>query len=639
MTRCIRHRGPDDEGYWLYSPQANHALGGAETPATVYQSPTPYQPMGRIEAHSGSFQIAMGHRRLSIQDLSPAGHQPMSSPDRRFWIVYNGEVYNFIELRKELQELGQRIGSHCDSEVLLAAYIQWGPDCLQRLNGMFAFAVFDSEKQSLFVARDRFGVKPLYMWRSPRGDIAFASEIKQFTVLSTWKARVNGQLAYDFLSTGLTGHRSDTHFEDVTQLRGGECASIDLKHPQHVLIQRWYKLPHTPFEGTFEEARTQFHDLFTDAIRIRLRADVPLGSCLSGGLDSSSIVCIINRLLKDQSKHALQQTFSACSHHKPVDESPFMKMVIDATGVEGHYTYPDLQQLFKELDRIVWHQDEPFGSTSIFAQWEVFRLAKQKGVTVMLDGQGADEQLAGYSSFLHVYLLDLIKRRRYGRVFREMRAYKQSLGMKHPEVQLLRALLPARFIGIAKRLLRDPTGQLNWLNRESMGLYSHDPCAFDAPKLGPLNEMTYAQLRSTHLPMLLQYEDRDSMAHSVESRTPFVDYRLVELVQSLPADFKIKDGETKYILREAMAGILPEGIRKRMDKIGFATPEEVWVQKEAPQLFKQEIRRAVHASQGILNEQAILLADRMIDAKAPFSFLLWRMLVFGRWMERFGAQR
>jgi asparagine synthase (glutamine-hydrolysing) len=265
----------------------------------------------------------LGHRRLSILDISPYGHQPLCDSSSRYWIVFNGEVYNYKEIRDELEALGHLFVSGTDTEVILNAYKQWGKDCLNHFNGMWAFIIFDTKNGNLFVSRDRFGVKPLYYWYSPEGFLAFASEIKEFTVLPGWKAKLNGSRAYDFLvsEAGLANHTSETLFQDVYQLRGGEAVEVQVSTLSTKLpIYRWYDLKINKFDITFEEAEKEFLELFQDAIRIRLRSDVPVGSCLSGGLDSSSIVCIVNDILKEEKLEEIQQTFSVCSDVEVFDE-------------------------------------------------------------------------------------------------------------------------------------------------------------------------------------------------------------------------------------------------------------------------------------------------------------------------------
>ncbi len=650
MTDLIRHRGPDDEGFVLFGDLSAKPLvcGGEDTPDDAYRASVAYAPKAKFGNFSDyPAMLALGHRRLSIVDVSPLGHQPMSSADERYWIVFNGEVYNHVELRAELENIGHRFVSHSDTEVIIAAYREWGRACLSRFNGMFAFLIYDREQNTLFVARDRFGIKPLYYRISAHG-IAFASEIKQFTVLPDWQAAMNGQRVYDFLNWGITDHTEETMFADIFQLRGGEALELNLRNlvagqgglapGGRLPTYRWYELRAQSFRGNMEEATEQFRTRFTDAVRLHLRADVPVGSCLSGGLDSSSIVCVMNSILQESGAHALQRTFSACADIKRFDEREFIDDVVRHTDVEGHYVYPELANLFTTCESIIWHQDEPFGSTSIYAQWEVFRLAAQNGVKVMLDGQGADEQLAGYHSYFGSRLSRLFKTFHWLEFYQEMSAIHAVHGypVRWGIQQALNNLLPE----VIRQPLRKFVGKSNavvpnWLNVNALGAKTGDPFRKNAEKINSVEDLSYLQLTSSNLQMLLHWEDRDSMAHSIESRVPFLDYRLVEFVLGLPEEFKIKNGITKRVLREGMKGILPETIRNRMDKLGFVTPEEVWLRERSPDQFRQALKDAVNSSRGILNENANVLLEKMISGEVPFNFLIWRLISFGAWMRVF----
>lgn len=642
MIDSVRHRGPDDEGFVLLRAEEEAlVLGGPATPTNCYVAALPYAPTGRIEDEAaGHVHAALGHRRLSIVDLSPAGHQPMCSAERRYWITYNGEIYNYVELRTELESLGHTFLSHSDTEVILQAYREWGEGCLQRFNGMFAFILIDRRARTVLIARDRFGVKPLYFWRAPSGLLAFASEIKQFCELPEWTPTVNGQRAYDFLNWALLDHTDETLFHTVRQLRGGElihCALTELV--SDVPVRRWYQLEPTPFTGSFEEAARELRALLTDAVRLRLRADVPVGSCLSGGLDSSSIVCVANAILRQANAEAQQRTFSACAEIKRYDEREFIEEVTKLTGVEGHYTYPTAHDLLRDIDAIVWHQDEPFGSTSIFAQWQVFALAAQARVKVLLDGQGADEILAGYHSFFGPHFAELFRSLRWLVLWREMRAAGKAhpFGFRGGARFLASAALPDALRRPIRRAFGNSALEPNWIDPRHMSFRARDPFAEFGFNTSSLNESAATQLLRASVPMLLHWEDRNSMAHGVESRLPFLDYRLAEFVMGLPGEFKLFDATTKRVLRRAMIGILPEKVRGRMDKMGFVTPEEVWLRETAPDTFRSELRRAIEASRGILRPNALDDFDSVIAGRKRFSFLPWRMISFGRWMQRFGV--
>jgi asparagine synthase (glutamine-hydrolysing) len=650
LQRAVSHRGPDDEGVVSFHGDdwSPTVYGGTDTPDEVYSAALPYSP-ARIDERMNEAPLVLTHRRLSILDLTPTGHQPMCDAERRCWVVYNGEVYNYLELREELRGFGHTFSTNSDTEVMLAAYRQWGRECLHRFNGMFAFLLVDRARRTLFAARDRFGVKPLYYWISPDGLVAFASEIKQFSVLPGWRPRLNGQRAYDFLNWGLFDHTDETLFEGVFQLRGGEALELDLGSGSsrravaggRLPVYRWYELKARTFSGTRADAGQEFAGLLTDSVRLRLRADVPVGSCLSGGLDSSSIVCVINDLLRAKDAHALQKTFSACAAVKRFDEREFIEEVVRRTATDAHYVYPRLDELFGMLDRITWHQDEPFGSTSIYAQWHVFRLAAENGVKVMLDGQGADEQLAGYHGFFGARYSGLLRGLRWLTLWHDIRAaqalhgYPASLGLKYA----LNGVLPEWLRQPLRRLAGRPANSAPWLDLTVLNAEPTDPFRTVAPTgATSVAAMSRAQLTATSLPMLLHWEDRDSMAHSIEARVPFLDYRLVEFVLGLPEDYKIARGVTKRVLREGMQGVLPEKIRTRMDKLGFVTPEEVWLREEGTAHFRKALRESVDASGGILKRDVLSLLEDMVEGKQAFSFLIWRLISFGAWMRVFSVR-
>ena len=641
MCKVIRHRGPDDEGYALVEDgmASPRFLGGADTPSDCYNSGLPYAPVSTLGAGT-SARIAMGHRRLSILDLSSAGHQPMADDALRQLIVYNGEVYNHVELRTELEALGHVFRSHSDTEVVLAAWRQWGEGCLSRFNGMFAFVILDLERHRLFAARDRFGVKPLYWWVSPEGFIAFASEIKQFTTLPGWRARLNGARAYDYLNWAASDHGVETLFDGVRQFAGGEylLAGMDAL-TENIRPQRWYTLRPAAVEMDYEAAVCRFRELFEDSVRLRLRADVPVGTGLSGGLDSSSIVCTVNRLLRDQGAHALQNTFSACAEDPRFDERRFIEIVARHTGVATHYTFPHLDGLFPALDDLVWHHDEPFLSTSVYAEWRVFELAKACGVKVTLDGHGADELLAGYHGFFGARLAGLFQRGDLVGLAREMAAMRRRFGYSssHLLLRMLDTLLPDALRQPLRRLSgRSATG-VAWLDTDRLGVVEADPFQATGAKSASIRGMSRAQLLHTSLPVQLKWADRDSMAHSVESRVPFLDYRLVEFVQGCPDAFKIEAGVTKRILRAGLADRLPPEVAGRADKMGFVTPEAAWVREQAPDLFRHAVAEAVEASHGVLTPATVSAAEAIIAGRGAYDNLLWRWICFGRWMKRFSV--
>ena len=614
---AVAHRGPDGHGWRVF--QSSHG------------------------------PIVLGHRRLAIIDTSDAAKQPMSYAKERFWLVYNGEIYNHIELRTELEMLGHNFATRSDSEVILAAYSQWGEQCVERFVGMFAFVIYEPQAGRLFAVRDRFGIKPLYYINQRQG-IAFASEIKQFMGLPDFSVRMNVARIYDFLSTGMTDHTDETTFCDVSQLRQGECVAIDLARltlGKPLPIRQWYRLPSPGvIKMSEEDAACRFRELLTESVRLHLRSDVPIGSCLSGGLDSSSIVCLIDRRLRTEGGANRLNTISACYEESGVDERPFIEAVSVATNTEPHYVFPHAEDVMASAERITWHQDEPYGSTSIFAQWCVFDRAHREKIKVMLDGQGADEQLSGYHGGFAFYFASLLRRARYAMLARAIFERRRYHGVSVAE-QLrgaMRALLPPRLVSFARRRQRS-LAQHDWLNSE---VFSGQDWAMDGfnatlererlPPIRDIGDLCVAMTQATNLPMLLRYEDRNSMAHSVEARVPFLDHRLVEFSIGLGEAHKMVGSETKRILRRAMMGIMPEKVSQRRDKLGFSTPEDAW--------FRGPLRDAVLLAVGdtlqrypsLFNRKGTLrLVEDMLQGRRPVDFALWRIVSLGLWGKCFSV--
>lgn len=644
MGDTIRHRGPDDEGYAFFNSTEQqiktNIYGGEDTPDDIFQSNLPYCPNATMSGdENNNYTLALGHRRLSIIDLFPTGHQPMSYRGR-YWIVYNGELYNYLEIREELEKKGHSFLSHSDTEVILASYAEWGRACLDYFNGMWSFLLFDSEKSILFGSCDRFGIKPLYYWINEKNYIAFASEIKAFTDLPDWNPILNNKIAYDFLIHGILDHTDETFFTNVRKLRGGESFLMDISNHDKVIQKyNWYVKPKIRYKKDFNTSTRDLKRCLYDAVKIHLRSDVAVGSCLSGGLDSSTIVCIIRDILSTIESKGKQENFSAYSIDKRVDESDYITEVNHWLGIEGKFVFPDVNDLFKDLPNIIWHQDEPFGSTSIFAQWSVFLLAKKNGVKVLLDGQGADEILGGYHPFLCIYQGDLLLKGKFPRFIREFikshHLYGLPMAVQMRDVLyflLLNSELGRRVLQVKRKKIIEPL----WLNNKIL---------VDNPSLPPQTTLgdnpdyvtAYCHFSTyvANLPALLHYEDRNSMAHSIESRVPFLDYRLVEFLLSIPPEYKLRDGWTKCILRKSMKEVLPEKIRLRKDKIGFATSEELWMKNEKRIEFRDLLMKAVNSSHGIINDKAVQLFDKMTSNEIIFDHMIWRILVFGLWMDIF----
>lgn len=629
MCAVIAHRGPDGEGFALFDSERVHPLVGPNAP----------QGGGATLPTLPAVRVGLGHRRLSIVDTSSAGHQPMAGAEERFWITYNGEIYNHVELRGELEALGHCFASHSDTEVLLAAWRQWGEACLARLNGMFAFVLYDRVEDRVIAVRDRFGVKPLYWWRAPDGTLAVASEIKAFTVMPGWRAQLNGQMAYDFLAWGLSDHREQTLFDGVHQVPAGgwfETQVSTLVAPQ---TKQWFSPradPHPP--ETFEEAAVGFKERFMTAVKLRLRADVPLGTALSGGLDSSSIVCAVHALSDNAGGE--RNAFSARARDAAFDEGPYMDAVVQQTGVVHHTTWPDADGFLNELNEMIWHHDEPFGSASIYAEWKVFAKVAETAVKVTLDGHGADETLAGYTAFVGPRLGTIARNLQVSQLTREWQAQRRV--HNRSSLWMLAMMVDDLAPNWLRTLLRRVGGRTHphptWLDMGVLKAHAVDPFAALGERGNGVLGLSLAQLTATSLPMQLKWADRDSMAHSIESREPFLDPQLVSYILGLPDAYKLNLGVTKRVLREGLSGLLPDVVANRHDKMGFVTPESLWVTRDRPAAFRAAAGRAIAASKGVLTADAVAEVEAMITGRIPFHTRMIRMITFGLWMERFQVE-
>lgn len=591
-------------------------------------------------------RLHMASWRLAIVDLSADGYMPMVYDDL-YTIVYNGEIYNHIELRQQLQAIGYKFRSNSDTEVILAAYAEWGQSCLERLHGMFAFCLWDAPQKRLFVARDRYGIKPLYFLNTPDG-LACASEIKQFTTLPWWRARLNRRRSAEFLLYGFADHSEETMFEGVRQLRGGEFFLLSLKRwqPGDALgIQRWYQPSiDTRYTGTLADATRDYSERFTQSVSDHLRADVPIGSCLSGGMDSSAIVGAMRRLGNRGSQSLTQEVFASCSETPQFDERKYVASVAKYNDVHANYLFPSAGEFFDVLDELVWHQDEPFPSTSIYAQWVLFRAARERRVPVLLDGQGGDEQLQSYPQFYAPHVIGLLKAWRIGASLRAISALQQSQQWSSRQIAVS---LLARHAGTPiYKAIAASTGRTSiptWLRRDAMAVSDEDPrpWALMREMTGQTSGRNLASLmiNVSPLPNLLHWEDRNSMAHSIEARVPFLDHRLVEFTLSLPDDFKIRDGVTKFILREATKVDIPDVVRHRRDKMGFATAEPIWFREHEPVRAKAAATMALDVFPTLFAADALCdHIDGVLSGRLPFSQTMCRLMTFGAWGQRFSVQ-
>lgn len=600
MNSMVSYRGPDDSGTWT-----------SET-------------------------VALAHRRLAIIDVSKAGHQPFEYSD--IVLTFNGEIYNYIELREELKELGYSFQTNTDVEVLAASYCEWKEDCVSHFNGMWSFALYDKCRNIVLCSRDRFGVKPFYYIVDDK-KLCFASEIKQLLPALGHRPKANKDALAQFIVRGNLDYSEFTCFEGVVQLQPGTNMIYDISNSSFEL-QKYYDLSRNSIKScTFEDSAKGFLHDFCESVMLRLRADVPIGFCLSGGLDSSAIASVANYI---DTKHEMEwHTVSACYKDEIYDEQEYIDEVNKAIDAVSHKTYPDGSELFKELDNIIWHMDEPFGSTSIFAQWCVFKEAKDKNITVMLDGQGADEQLCGYTSIYAIRFADLLMNFKLKTFIREWREYKKLRASTEKYLSSTMLLLNtlARSILSEKRyyLIREKA-----IIKKSGSLFKKETLdrAFriePKPKGKGVKEFIDYAI-STVLVPLFHYEDRNSMAFSIESRLPFMDYQLVESVYKMPFDHKISGGVTKVVLREGLKGILPEKIRLRYSKLGFETPENKWMTNDID-TWRDELLLALDSLESFVNKESVLnYFERNSNCFKRGDFSIWRIICASHWLKVFDVE-
>lgn len=527
---------------------------------------------------SGSFAadgVALGFRRLAIIDLSDAGMQPFASADGRLQLVHNGEIYNYRELRTQLEGLGHSFRSATDTEVILAAYRQWGESCVERFVGMWAFAIWDADRELLFASRDRFGIKPFY-YRYDAGRLVFASEPKAFLADPSLRLQANDRVVADYLAQSYLDHIDETFFVGITRLPPAHNLTATR---DGIRLRRYWRLE--PGAPPAEAPADAIRHAFDESIRLHLRSDVPIGSCLSGGIDSSAVVGSVSRLLRAASTEALavgarQRTFTAYFPDSGFDERPYAEEVVRRSDTEPHWITFDDTQLVSDLPAIVATQDEPFGSTSMVAQWYVMQAAARAGLKVMLDGQGGDEVFGGYRAFVGFRLADLLARGRLRTLGAELRAFGDVHSGSALTAALARPFAPERLTRFVRAHLRGSAGLLGPSLRNVAPVQPSNGSAF-SERLRRHQELV---LMHRGLPELLRYEDRNSMAHSLEARVPFLDHRLVELAFSLPGDELIRGGRTKDVFRRALADVLPESVASRRDKLGFVTPERRWFRGE-----------------------------------------------------------
>ncbi len=559
MTDTLVHRGPEGEGSW--------------------------------QNENGT--VLLGHRRLAIIDLSDAAAQPMQYLNR-YSIIHNGEIYNYIELKEYLQKQGYTFRTASDTEVILAAFDHFNDECIEHFDGMFAFAIWDNEQQELFAARDRFGEKPFY-YSFDGSQLVFASEMK-----AIWAAgierKANLQMLFNFITIGYTdnpGRPEETFYENVFKLPPASRLYYT-PSTQELIVEKYWDIDPAIQNSTLTDAEAleKFDQLFTASVKRRLRSDVAVGTSLSGGLDSSSVVATAFPLathLHSTSKTELD-TFTAVFPGFDKDESAFARQVAGQFRLQNHTVEISVNDFVNDWEKFLHHQEEPFGSASAYAQYKVFELAKQNKVTVLLDGQGADETLAGYSKYYKWYWQELFQKRRLIKS-KELKASKElGVNENFSFKNIIAALFPDIASVILERQYLVHALRQEDLSKEFVRLQSKE-AYYSTPVNFNLNGVLYFNTCIHGLEELLRYADRNSMAHSREVRLPFLDHELVEFIFSLPSHFKIRNGWTKWLLRQSKNPQLPKDIVWRKGKIGFEPPQKEWMQDTRIQDMIQAARK------------------------------------------------
>ncbi len=574
LTDLVMHRGPDDEGVYING------------------------------------NVGLGHRRLSIIYLSASGHQPMVYGNLK--IVFNGEIYNYLELREELKAVNFSFCTGTDTEVIAASYLHWGQDCVRHFNGMWAIVIFDEDKNILFCSRDRFGVKPFYFVNTD-SIFAFGSEIKQLHSLGFNK--VNVQILLDFLFIGYQNHSSETFFKHVHQLEPGRNLVYDVSNNKMV-INRYYQLELNEEIRTLklDDAAKLYEEKILDAIRLRLRSDVRVGTCLSGGLDSSYIASVASEYYHTSSGERFT-SITAQSGDSKNDETAYAKMVIDKAGLNGKFVFPSFENMQEDIDKVVYHQEEPFADPSIVMQYFVMKFAKENECTVLLDGQGGDETLLGYERY-YISFLKSIPTSSFGKWFKKIRA--------NSKLSLAEVISYYFYFGFPFLRIIRLRNRMKGLKKEYKKCLKNELVYEYAKASGNIFQLQSLEITKTQLRSLLNYEDKNSMTWSIETRLPFLDYLALETAVSINPSHKIKDGWSKYILRKIGSSVLPEKIAWRKNKIGFEPPKWFW------KLTTENEKLITHSK--ILNT---LFKD---VSKVEDPVTKWKFLSIAMWEKKFGMQ-
>jgi asparagine synthase (glutamine-hydrolysing) len=633
----LKHRGPDDEGYLIVTNQAINPLSGNDSVSGSENLSISYRSKGSIHDFQAAGYLALGHRRLSVLDLSFFGHQPMCSPDKSIWIVYNGEIYNHQELKKELSNKGYQFFSTSDTEVILAAYREWGQECIHRFNGMWSFVIYDSLLNVLFGSRDPLGVKPLYYFFD-ESSFLFASEQKAFGGVPFLPLSLNDRAVFDFLVLGHSNPEPEGFYKNILELKPGHNFTFQiLKH--HLSVNSYFSIQtysSAQPRSTYDELLERLKLVLEKSILLHNVADVEIGSCLSGGIDSSIIVMLMHQQYRMTGHKNPLKVFTASYPDNSLDESRWAKEVVVASESQWFQTYPDEAGFLQDVSDLLFYADSPMLTTSTYAQYKVMQLASQQGVKVLLDGQGADELFAGYDYFDAIYWNELMSKLKILSLLNEIRHTSAPLTALKKWIQIdLKHLALSVPSSLVRKLYDTSVWEMKFVHPEFKNKFLHRYGEVYYPFGNNLNTVLKGYAGGEKLQEMLRLEDRMSMRFSIESRTPFADDReLIDLAFRIPAAFKIKNGVRKHILREAAKDILPPAIYARKDKIGFQTPEYHWLKSIHQQLGDQitsNIDPYVNRI-AVKNEisQMVQYPTSQLNSK------LLRFVLFSRWRDAVG---
>jgi asparagine synthase (glutamine-hydrolysing) len=608
LNSLQKHRGPDDEGYFFFNT-SNKKYCAAVGPDSMAEHKSKLLSVEQCVGFNGIFSF----RRLSIVDLSARGHQPMAEYSGRYWIVFNGEIYNYAELRTELQQKGFRFQTSTDTEVILNAYRHWGSYCVNRFNGMWAFAIYDTLSSDIFISRDRFGVKPLYYLHEPNNTFAFASEQKP--LLAAYNNSMNSEAIGDYLYRGYSNHTAATFWNRIIQLPPG-CNALLSKG--YFKINRYFNLNESRFTGSFNEACVAFSRTLADAIRLRQRSDVQLGFALSGGLDSSSLLGLSRKILPND--HVI--SYSLVFPDDAQDESKYIDAVNEFNRTQNHKFSFEPEDLLNDIDDFCLTQEQPFGGLSYYGEYKLKEYMHQSGVVVSIEGQGADEIISGYSNLIPHYFADLWADGRFYKLFSEHYHFRNQISkpIKSGALQAL-GLSDSDFdVTQYKKYasIEANTYKISKQNLESRGIDNF------------LNAELQKQLFYTSLPEQLIKADKSAMRFSIESRFPFLDYRLVEFASSLPYYYKINQ-TSKHILRKALEDVLPPLVKQRRDKIGFAVPVGRMV---SDALFEQINNRLSESKFGGFS---MPIFQKEFPSKERITWKYWKIASLILWEQTFNT--